>query len=1124
MNRFETYLKNHPLTTLYATQSGVFAHVTITQEALLLIGSFALDQKKRTVIKESQVQAEQLKRRIEMLASDIRVIGYYHEESLRVEALMQSDTMRTMRIDALLRIMAQDYDIVVTHAKAIIRKMTSEHELRAMMDTYTLDMEIDPKDLVQSLIQKGYTKVKYVEKPFTFATRGGIVDVYPITYEHPVRIEFFDVIIDSIRMFSSEDQRSVKVLDTVSIPFANDLFIKAQEIEHVKAALLASKPNELLTHHMEMMIDGLTQQDISPMLVGYIDSDTTILNFLSQSILIQSPQEGVARSIEQFQMDTFQYLEELTDNQELIQVPHPYLVPQISAYELFEYEHPHEQYIPWHDVDIVSHDVFRFISQEIKVKPIVIQVGQEHIDYVMKSCIEHQLHYEVLDADMLPSAPGLYVSNNDLKEGYVIEDVMVLSAHDLGLNRTQHFRYDTKYAKAEVLTQLSDLSKKDYVVHRQYGIGRYEGIETKMIEGRNKDFMRIVYRDNDELFVPLEQFSLVRKYLSSEAAAVTLSKLGSSAWQKNKDRVKASVADIADRLVALYSSRLETSGFAFSPDTDYQKAFEAAFPYPLTKDQAIAIQDIKKDMESPRPMDRLLIGDVGFGKTEVAIRAAFKAVTDQKQIAFLCPTTILSAQHGRTFKERFKDYPVRIEILNRFVSPAKQAAIMKDVEKGLVDILIGTHRILSKDIKFKDLGLLIIDEEQRFGVTHKERIKEFKVSVDVLSLSATPIPRTLQMSLIGIRQLSQLNTPPMNRLPVMTYVVEYNKQTLYDLIRKELSRDGQAYYLYNHTEMIYSVANDIAKSIPEAKVGIIHGKMDRVEIEDVMLAFIAKEYNVLVCTTIIETGIDIPNANTIIVENAHRFGLSQLYQIKGRVGRSDRLAYAYFVVPEKRRLTEIASKRLQAIKEFTQLGSGYKIAMRDLTIRGAGELLGGNQSGFIDTVGMELYVELLKEAIAERQGVAQETKASRAVIQAEGYLPEQFTQDDGETLELYQKINDIENLEMLKQFTVMLEDRYGKLPQEVALLLEKVRLELLLSDPRIESFKERMHAFDVVFALDFSQKVDGVALFETVSHLSTEIQLKYQDRKIALKIPYYTGWEQDLLVILTSIKERDDEN
>lgn len=663
------------------------------------------------------------------------------------------------------------------------------------------------------------------------------------------------------------------------------------------------------------------------------------------------------------------------------------------------------------------------------------------------------------------------------------------------------------------------------MVHKQYGIGKYLGIVTREKNGIHKDYLRIVYKGNDELYIPLEQFKLIRKFVSKEGVAPKLHKLGSGEWEKTKAKINESVKEIADRLVKLYSLRETNIGYAFSKDTIYQREFEDDFDYELTKDQIEAVNEIKKDMEKAKPMDRLLCGDVGFGKTEVALRAAFKAVMDNKQVAFLCPTTILSQQHLKTTLRRFSNFPINIKIVNRFVSSKEIKEIKQQLKEGKIDILIGTHRLLSKDIVFKDLGLLIIDEEQRFGVVHKEKIKELKSSIDVLSLSATPIPRTLQMSLVGIRALSQLNTPPNNRLSVQTYVIEKNDALIKEVIERELSRDGQVFYLYNNVKEIYSVAKKLAMNIKGLKVGVAHGQMGKDEIEDVMIKFINKEYHVLVCTTIIETGIDIPNANTIIIDNADRFGLSQLYQIKGRVGRSSRLAYAYLMYAPTKQLSEIAMKRLKSMKEFAKLGSGYKIALRDLSIRGAGDMLGPRQAGFIDTVGMDMYIEMLNDAIKEKQGIVveEEKEPLKTNINVDAYIPETFEEEDYQKITLYQRMDKLKTKEELISMQEEIIDNYGKLPKAVEMLFEKKKLDILVNEEHIENFVENKQNVELIFTKEWSSGIDGIKLFELTTTLSQDIKIRYHSQKINVIIPKSKNY-LSLLIEFISLSRKLNEN
>ena len=593
-------------------------------------------------------------------------------------------------------------------------------------------------------------------------------------------------------------------------------------------------------------------------------------------------------------------------------------------------------------------------------------------------------------------------------------------------------------SNAERLKNYNELEKGDYVVHNVHGIGRYLGIETIEISGIHRDYLTIQYQNADRISIPVDQIQLLSKYVASDGKAPKINKLNDGRFQKTKQRVQHQVEDIAEDLIKLYAERSQLKGFAFSSDDSYQQEFDNDFPYVETEDQLRSIKEVKKDMESDHPMDRLLVGDVGFGKTEVAMRAAFKAVNDHKQVAILVPTTVLAQQHYTNFKKRFNDFPINIEVLSRFKSKSEQKIILEKLKKGQVDIIIGTHRLLSKDVKFSDLGLIVIDEEQRFGVKHKEKLKELKTKVDVLTLTATPIPRTLHMSMLGIRDLSVIETPPTNRYPVRTYVLENNTTVIRDAVLREMDRGGQVYYLYNKVDTMEQKVSELKELIPEASIGYVHGQMSEILLENTLLDFINGEYDILVTTTIIETGVDIPNVNTLFIENADYMGLSTLYQLRGRVGRSNRIAYAYLMYRPEKSISEVSEKRLEAIKGFTELGSGFKIAMRDLSIRGAGNLLGKSQSGFIDSVGFELYSQLLEEAIAKRNGNTNTRTKGNAelILQIDAYLPDTYISDQRHKIEIYKKIRQIDNRVNYEELQEELMDRFGEYPDVVAYLLE----------------------------------------------------------------------------------------
>lgn len=768
--------------------------------------------------------------------------------------------------------------------------------------------------------------------------------------------------------------------------------------------------------------------------------------------------------------------------------------------------------------------VIQQINDYLKNSQILISLENKHQLQLMVELFDrHEMKYTLVGIDEV-IYPGINLYVGKLASGLELieEKVVILTAHELfgevNVSKTKYFRFKD----AKTLRNFQELNVGDYVVHDSYGIGQYLGIKTLDVKGYHKDYLYVAYAGDDTLYIPVEQFKMIRKYASADGKVPMIHALGSSKWTKAKQKAKNKIDDIADRLIELYAKRMSSPGFAFSKDNELQIDFENQFGYALTADQQRSVDEIKLDMEKPQPMDRLLCGDVGFGKTEVALRGAFKAILDHKQVAFLCPTTILSMQHFKTATERFKNFPVEIALLNRFTSSKEKKRILKEVKEGKIDLLIGTHRILSKDVAFNDLGLLVIDEEQRFGVKQKEKIKEYRETIDVLSLSATPIPRTLQMSLMGIRGLSKIDTPPKNRLPVQTYVVEKNNTLIKQVIERELARDGQVFYLYNRTDQIANVAYKISSTVPNAKVAIGHGQMDKNELEDVMLRFMNKEFNVLICTTIIETGIDIPNANTMIVEDADKFGLAQLYQIRGRVGRSERGAYAYLLYKKDKSIQDDALKRLKAIKEFTELGSGYKIAMRDLSIRGSGDILGGKQAGFIDDIGFEMYMKILQDAINVRMHKDEkpEEEVKNLNVSVDGYIPDDYVESDYEKLELYQRLDKAKTMSELNSLKAEFDDYYGNLPEAILTLIEKRKLEILSHYSIIEDIKDSGKQLEIIFSPNAFETISGDKLFLLANQLFTKPAFKSLDNKITIKINKHDQWLNRLNEFIETLSKK----
>lgn len=1125
MNFLLGRLAHNPAVAACTRQEAFLSASSLTEEALILAASYAQNPRPMLIIKNNLYTAQRLAEKLKSLLSPQVCALFSVEESLRVEAIAASPEATAEKVETLNRLLNEDQLICVTHASALVRYLPSPAQFKLCTILLKTGMEVSMNDLKRTLIAAGYQQTARVDQPLCFASRGGIIDIYSINSDAPVRIEFFDTEIDSIRTFDIATQRTVQVLSEAEIVPASDLLLDDDQI-----ALI----DQRVHHHLESLksrythgeyeqIEGIVDLDMETMrthlresrlypYLSYLDDNRSLIDYCPQAQVFLSHPDQIKTHLHQLTEETTAYIQEMAQELKMLprfSVQHE-LNTVLSGRKVTEID-------TFDSLRKVPHAMIREVALPNETLPMKLEIALKEgrgrqmyfflQDHELKEIVPILKGKEIpfLINDTQPHEEGLVLIPQALDEGFeaLKENLIVYTSHELFKKKTKLGRYASKFKEAEALNSYQDLQPGDFIVHSQHGVGQYLGIVTREFNGVHKDFLRVVYKGNDELLVPLEQFRLVRKFVSREGVVPKLNKLGSHDWEKTKQRLKENVNEIADRLVKLYSQREENIGYAYGPDSVLQQEFEDDFEYELTPDQALAVQEVKKDMMQPKPMDRLLCGDVGFGKTEVALRAAFKAITEGKQVAFLCPTTILSLQHTATAMKRFENFPIRVEVLNRFVVESKQKEILRELKEGKVDMIIGTHRILSKDVQFHDLGLLVIDEEQRFGVEHKEKIKEMKESVDVLSLSATPIPRTLQMSLIGIRSLSQLETPPSNRMPVQTYVIEKNRALVKEVIERELARQGQVFYLFNNIQEIYNVARQIKQDVPEAEIAVAHGKMSRDEIEEVMMQFTDNEVNVLICTTIIETGIDIPNANTILIENADTFGLAQLYQIKGRVGRSDRVAYAYLMVRPRKQVNEIAQKRLQAIKEFTELGSGYKIAMRDLTIRGAGDLLGPSQSGFIDTVGIDMYIEMLQEAIAEKKGeVKPEVKEPvRSQVQVDGYIPKQFAPLDFEKISLYQRIDAAQDEDQLIALKEETQDYFGKMPKSVGLLFEKKRLDILLNEPRVDSFRDVKNQMEIVFSKAFSDHIDGVKLFETFTTISKDIQLRYVQGRIIVRLP-----------------------
>ncbi len=1122
MNKLLNIIKDNKAVNALLNQTGNVVASDIEDEALLISSAFLKSKQTTLVVKSNFYEANLLYELISgFLGDDVLFFG--SDESFRVEALAASPELLRQRLLTLDSLSVDNAKVVICHVHSLIRYVPSLETFKKRTLNLEVGMNIEIDELQQLLLDAGYRRATNADQPMYYARRGGIIDVYSINYEHPVRIDFFDDEIDEIRFFNEDNNRSIEKVNQVKIIPASDVLIGAGFFQAANKKLdeLRLKTQKYVLEQfqddLEEMIaidrENLKESNLTDMYKYYnLDAQATgIVDYLGdfRTVLIERKQVEESYRI---------FLEENNNYYlELVQVG-----KALSGLDYFlDYNTQFDQYVGIEKIATSSGDalfntrhlpdnldneqnLFTTIKEQLHNNDVLICVATAHQSSLMVEFLEkYDLKFTLIGIqDVINSGINLYVGNIPYGMELVDESVCILTAKEIFVkvvNKIKHFRYK----EAKVISNYQDLNIGDYVVHDTHGIGQYLGIKTLEVQGYHKDYLHVSYANDDTLYIPVEQFKLIRKYSSSTGKVPKLHGLGDSRWQKTKQKIKNKVDDIAEGLIEIYSQRLKQVGFPYPEDSAEQLQFESEFGYELTRDQQRSIDEVKQDMQNAYPMDRLLCGDVGFGKTEVAFRAAFKAADSGKQVAYLCPTTILSMQHYNTAIKRFENTPVNIALLNRFTSTKEKKAILQGLKEGQIDFIIGTHRILSKDVEFKDLGLLIVDEEQRFGVRQKEAIKEYRKTIDVLTLSATPIPRTLQMSLMGIRGLSQINTPPNHRLPVQTYVIEKNNTLIKQVIERELARQGQVFYLFNDVTRIEKIAFNLQQMIPKARIAIGHGQMNKSELEKVMLDFVNHKYDILVCTTIIETGIDIPNANTMIVEDADHFGLSQLYQIKGRVGRSRRTSYAYLLYKKNKALNEEAQKRLKAIREFTELGSGYKIAMRDLSIRGSGDILGGSQSGYIDTVGFDMYMQILQEAIqSKKDGMIKEKPKDiqPTSLKVDGYIPEDYISSDIEKLELYQKIEKARTIKGIDHLKTEFLDYYGHLPEQVENLIEKRKIDILANSEELEDIKTIDDRIQMIFNKSFGEKIKGDEFFIEINRLFTKPQFKQFEGKIIVEV------------------------
>ncbi|VKD13698.1 transcription-repair coupling factor [Streptococcus pneumoniae] len=1039
-----------------------------TSTKALAIAS-SLEKEDRIVLLTSTYgEAEGLVSDLISILGEELVYPFLVDDAPMVEFLMSSQEKIISRVEALRFLTdSSKKGILVCNIAASRLILPSPNAFKDSIVKISVGEEYDQHAFIHQLKENGYRKVTQVQTQGEFNLRGDILDIFEISQLEPCRIEFFGDEIDGIRSFEVETQLSKENKTELTIFPASDMLLREKDYQRGQSALekqISKTLSPILKSYLEEILSSFHQKqshadsrkflslcyDKTWTVFDYIEKDTPI--FFDDYQKLMNQYEVFERDLAQYFTEELQNSKAFSDMQYFSDIEQIYKkqspvtffsnlqkgLGNLKFDKIYQFnQYPMQEF--FNQFSFLKEEIERYKKMDYTI---ILQSSNSMGSKTLEDMLEeYQIKLDSRDKTSICKESVNLIEGN-LRHGFhfVDEKILLITEHEIFQKKLKRRFRRQHVSNAERLKDYNELEKGDYVVHHIHGIGQYLGIETIEIKGIHRDYVSVQYQNGDQISIPVEQIHLLSKYISSDGKAPKLNKLNDGHFKKAKQKVKNQVEDIADDLIKLYSERSQLKGFAFSADDDDQDAFDDAFPYVETDDQLRSIEEIKRDMQASQPMDRLLVGDVGFGKTEVAMRAAFKAVNDHKQVVILVPTTVLAQQHYTNFKERFQNFAVNVDVLSRFRSKKEQTATLEKLKNGQVDILIGTHRVLSKDVVFADLGLMIIDEEQRFGVKHKETLKELKKQVDVLTLTATPIPRTLHMSMLGIRDLSVIETPPTNRYPVQTYVLEKNDSVIRDAVLREMERGGQVYYLYNKVDTIVQKVSELQELIPEASIGYVHGRMSEVQLENTLLDFIEGQYDILVTTTIIETGVDIPNANTLFIENADHMGLSTLYQLRGRVGRSNRIAYAYLMYRPEKSISEVSEKRLEAIKGFTELGSGFKIAMRDLSIRGAGNLLGKSQSGFIDSVGFELYSQLLEEAIAKRNGNANANTRTKGnaelILQIDAYLPDTYISDQRHKIEIYKKIRQIDNRVNYEELQEELIDRFGEYPDVVAYLLE----------------------------------------------------------------------------------------
>ena len=1090
------------------------------------------------LVTNSDMEAKNLYEDLCFYSNDVHYFPAKDVVFYNIDAI--SGDLRWARLKVIKEILDNRKKILVTSIDSLTSVYTPIELFKEYNFKLKIDDEVDFKELSRKLIECGYERVEAVEGKGEFSLRGGILDVYPPISTYPFRIELFGDTIDSIRIFNTDSQRSIDKVKEVEIFPAKEIILNEDALERGRNNILKefeeikknSKPKDerfaklekIINYNIDALRETLTFETIDSYLPYFYNKPDSFFNYVDNYIYIV---DDVKKSEGKLDSSYFEFIEnyeaflqrgDILPSQNRLLIEKEDLInrlenQRIITLDIFESSSKVLSPIDKYTMNQITLNSYQgqleYLIEDIKekkkngYKTLILSGTRGRGERLVKTLRERDIESSYREDIKEIEFGEVVITFGNLLKGFEYKDLKICIISDKDVFGEAKRKISKKVSKKKGVAKIksfAELKLGDYVVHANHGVGVYKGIKQIDVGGHTRDYLDIVYDKGDKLYVPVDQLDLVQKYIGSEGKNPKVSKLGGTEWVKAKAKVRTSINEIAQDLVKLYAARSTVKGFKFSKDTEWQKQFEDEFPFEETPDQITSVEEIKSDMESDKPMDRLLCGDVGYGKTEVAIRAAFKAVMDGKQVAFLVPTTILAEQHYKNMTKRFSDFAIKVDMVSRFRSAKEQKTTLQAVKEGNVDILIGTHRLVSKDIVFKDLGLLIVDEEQRFGVAQKEKIKNLKRNVDVLTLSATPIPRTLHMSLTGARDISVIETPPEERYPIQTYVVEHNDQLIRDAILREINREGQIYYVYNRVESIESIASYIRELVPECKVGVIHGQMTERQLEKEMVSFMNKEYDLLVCTTIIETGIDISNVNTMIIHDSDKMGLSQLYQLRGRVGRSNRIAYAYFTYTKDKTLTEVAEKRLKALKDFTELGSGFKIAMRDLEIRGAGNMMGSAQHGHMAAIGYDLYCRMLEDTVKLIKGEIEEEPIETTVdIKVDAYIPGNYIDDEIQKIEVYKKIAAIEGINDYMDIKDELEDRYSNIPESVYNLMDIAYIKSMAKLLSIEEIKENEKEVKFIFT-EKSKHINSVYKYILQNHKNKSFLIFGEKSYFAIKI------------------------